>query len=269
MNQFAKEQLAAILRDAAKGSFPPADGGVTVLPQPSPRDAGVWGFTAHAVVFADVDQDWVTSHLPAGDLGAPLGPPFLQALSEATDRRPGSIDMLCVAEPLPGPPPIDLAAELERDPSAGSPGRSATATTSTPGEARTAAASCCSDAASRAGARRPSRSTRTGAAAASAARSPSRPAPGGPGRAALGAGLPRPTPRACGRSWRPGSGRSARRSCWPGARQHAPSEPRRPPATAASAAANAERSRASASGQSTPVRQPDPPPAPEPRAMRR
>ena len=114
MNQFAKEQLAAILRDAAKGSFPPADGGVTVLPQPSPRDAGVWGFTAHAVIFADVDQDWVTSHLPAGDLGAPLGPPFLQALCQATDRRPGSIDMLCVAEPLPGRPPIDLAAELER-----------------------------------------------------------------------------------------------------------------------------------------------------------
>ena len=114
MNQFAKEQLAAILRDAAKGSFPPADGGVTVLPQPSPRDAGVWGFTAHAVVFADVDQDWVTSHLPAGDLGAPLGPPFLQALCEATDRRPGSIDMLCVAETLPGPPPIELAAELDR-----------------------------------------------------------------------------------------------------------------------------------------------------------
>ena len=111
MNQFAKEQLSAILRDAAKGTFPPADGGVTVLPQPTARDAGVWGFTAHAVVFADVDQDWVASQLPAGDLGAPLGPPFLQALSAATSRRPGSIDMLCFAEPLPGPPPIDLTPE--------------------------------------------------------------------------------------------------------------------------------------------------------------
>lgn len=111
MNQFAKEQLAGILRDAAKGTFPPADGGVTVLPQPSDRDAGVWGFTAHAVVFADVDQDWVTSQLPVNDLGAPLGPPFLQALCAATDRRPGSIDMLCKAEPLSGPPDIDLTPE--------------------------------------------------------------------------------------------------------------------------------------------------------------
>jgi hypothetical protein len=111
VNQFARERLSAILREAAKGVFPPADGGVTVLPQPSERDAGVWGFTAHAVVFADVEPAWVTGQLPAGDLGAPLGPPFLQALCSATDRRPGSIDMLCVAEPLPGRPPIELTPE--------------------------------------------------------------------------------------------------------------------------------------------------------------
>lgn len=111
MNLFAKEQLAAILRDAATGKFPPADGGVTVLPQPSARDAGVWGFTAHAVVFADVDEDWVKKHLRTDNLSAPLGPPFLQALSTATNRNPGSIDMLCVAEPIDGPPPIDLSPE--------------------------------------------------------------------------------------------------------------------------------------------------------------
>lgn len=111
LNQFANERLVAILRDAAKGAFPPPDGGVTVLPQPSDRDAGVWGFTAHAVVFADVDEDWVTGQLPPGDLSAPLGPPFLQALSAATSRRPGSIDMLCTAAPLPGPPAIDLTPE--------------------------------------------------------------------------------------------------------------------------------------------------------------
>lgn len=111
MNQFARERLSAVLQDAAKGVFPPADGGVTILPQPSERDAGVWGFTAHAVVFADVEPAWVAGHLPSGDLGAPLGPPFLQALCAATDRRPGSIDMLCFAEPLPGPPPIELTPE--------------------------------------------------------------------------------------------------------------------------------------------------------------
>jgi len=111
LSQFAKERLAAILRDAAKGSFPPADGGVTVLPQPSARDAGVWGFTAHAVVFADVDQGWVTGHLDPDNLSAPLGPPFLQALSAATNRLPGSIDMLCFAEPVGGPPLIELTRE--------------------------------------------------------------------------------------------------------------------------------------------------------------
>jgi hypothetical protein len=102
-----------LLDDAADGRFPVADGGVTVLPQPSARDAGVLGFTAHAVVFADVDPEWVTSRLPPGDLGAPLGPPFLQALSAATNRQPGSIDMLCVADSLEGAPPVDLTPDCD------------------------------------------------------------------------------------------------------------------------------------------------------------
>jgi len=111
--QFAKTRLARLLRDAGEGRFPPADGRVTVLPQPSARDAGVLGFTAHAVVFADVEPDWVSNQLPPGDLGAPLGPPFLQALSAAMNRRPGSIDMLCVADPLTGPPPLDLTPDSD------------------------------------------------------------------------------------------------------------------------------------------------------------
>src|SRR5258708_33012050 len=104
-SQFAKVQLTGLLRAAAKGHFPAADGGVTVLPQPPARDAGGLGFTAHAVVFADVNPEWGTAPLPPGDLGAPLGAPFLQALSAATQRPPGSIDMLCGADPLPRPPP--------------------------------------------------------------------------------------------------------------------------------------------------------------------
>jgi predicted GNAT family acetyltransferase len=111
--QFAKTRLARLLRDAAEGRFPPADGLVTVFPQPSARDAGVLGFTAHAVVFADVEPDWVSNQLPPGDLGAPLGPPFLQALSAATNRRPGSIDMVCVADPQTGPPPLDLTPDSD------------------------------------------------------------------------------------------------------------------------------------------------------------
>jgi GNAT superfamily N-acetyltransferase len=108
------ESLAGVLADAASGRFPPADGGVTIMPQPSPRDAGVIGFTAHAVIFVDADPAWVASQLPAGDLSGPLSPPFLHALSQATSRPAGSIDMLCAAEPLTGPAPVDLS--RERDP---------------------------------------------------------------------------------------------------------------------------------------------------------
>jgi GNAT superfamily N-acetyltransferase len=103
--------LATLFADAAAGHFPPADGCVTVVPQPSPRDCGVIGFTAHAVVFADVDPHWVTAQMPPGDLSAPLSPPFLVALCEATGRRAHSIDMLCVAAPLTGRPPVELTPE--------------------------------------------------------------------------------------------------------------------------------------------------------------
>ncbi|MDX6311806.1 MAG: hypothetical protein QOF44_1270 [Streptomyces sp.] len=105
--------LERILADAAKGVFPPADGGVTVVPQPSPRDAGVLSFTAHAVVFADADPEWIRGLLPPGDLAAPLNPPFLTALSERLGRQVNNIDLLTLASSLPGPPPQDLGLELD------------------------------------------------------------------------------------------------------------------------------------------------------------
>jgi GNAT superfamily N-acetyltransferase len=103
-----REALSALLRDVAAGWFPPADGGVTILPQPGARDAGVIGFTAHAVVFIDSDPAWVTAQLPADDLAGPLSPAFLQALCEHTNRQAHGIDVLCIASPLPGPPRITL-----------------------------------------------------------------------------------------------------------------------------------------------------------------
>jgi len=103
--------LVAVLDDAAAGRFPPADGGVTIVPPPSARDAGVIGFTAHAVIFIDADPGWVAAQLPAGDLSGPLTPAFLQSLCTRTNRRAHSTDMLCVAPPLPGPPEIALMPE--------------------------------------------------------------------------------------------------------------------------------------------------------------
>jgi GNAT superfamily N-acetyltransferase len=109
------DALAGLLRDVAAGCFPPADGRVTVLPAPAARDAGVLGFTAHAVIFIDADPAWVTSQLPPGDLAAPLSPDFLQALCARTHRRSHGIDMLCVASELPGPPDIALTPASDRD----------------------------------------------------------------------------------------------------------------------------------------------------------
>jgi GNAT superfamily N-acetyltransferase len=109
----ARQALAAILDSVAKGEFPPADGSVTILPQPSDRDAGVNAFTACSVVFTDADPDWVSALLPAGDLGAPLSPRFLHAVAVATGREAHQTDVLACATALAGPAPIEVTAEAD------------------------------------------------------------------------------------------------------------------------------------------------------------
>jgi GNAT superfamily N-acetyltransferase len=96
--------LAALLDDVAAGRRPPADGTVTIMPQPSPRDAGVLAFTAHSVVYVDADPAWVRGLLPPGDLAGPMLPSFVQAVCAGIGRQATSTDMLCVAEGRPGPP---------------------------------------------------------------------------------------------------------------------------------------------------------------------
>ncbi len=104
----AEADLAAILDTVAVGRYPPPDGTVTILAQPSDRDAGVFSMTGRAVVFADTDPDWVIAQLPPGDLSAPLSAPFLAALAERLGRGSHSVDMVTCAAALPGPPPPDL-----------------------------------------------------------------------------------------------------------------------------------------------------------------
>ncbi|MYT23380.1 GNAT family N-acetyltransferase, partial [Streptomyces sp. SID7760] len=102
-----RDALAEILAAAAAGEFPPADGGTTVVPQPSARDAGVIAFTAHSVVFTDEDPRWVRSALAALEcdpLAATMHPRFLAALMDRTHRTTDTIDLLTVAGPLPGDP---------------------------------------------------------------------------------------------------------------------------------------------------------------------
>ncbi len=103
--------LAEILGRAARGVFPPADGGVTVVPQHSARDAGVLAFTAHSVVFTDEDPEWVHDTLRALDcdaLAATMNPRFLAAFMARTGRTTDTIDVMLVGEPLPGRPRPEL-----------------------------------------------------------------------------------------------------------------------------------------------------------------
>ncbi|MFF4119386.1 GNAT family N-acetyltransferase [Streptomyces sp. NPDC001714] len=105
------ETLRDILDAAARGVFPPPDGRTTVVPQPSPRDAGVLSFTAHSVVFVDEDPQWVYDTLratPSDPLAATMNSRFLTALMDRTGREQETIDALLVAGPLPGRPDLPL-----------------------------------------------------------------------------------------------------------------------------------------------------------------
>ncbi|MFC4022119.1 GNAT family N-acetyltransferase [Micromonospora sp. GCM10011542] len=113
-----RRSLADILDAAAHGHFPPPDGGTTVVPQPSPRDAGVIAFTAHSVVFTDEDPRWVRRTLATLDcdgLAATMNPRFLGALLDRTGRSTDTIDLLTVASPLAGAPPMGLRELVDAD----------------------------------------------------------------------------------------------------------------------------------------------------------
>lgn len=103
--------LADLLTDAADGNFPAPDGQVTVLPQPSRRDAGAIAFTGHSAVFLDEDPAWVRKTLASvgcDPLAAALNPRFLTALMDRTGRVTETVDLLTVAGALPGAPPVAL-----------------------------------------------------------------------------------------------------------------------------------------------------------------
>ncbi|GGS82495.1 GNAT family N-acetyltransferase [Streptomyces janthinus] len=105
------DTLRDILDAAARGVFPPADGGTTIVNQPSPRDAGVLAFTAHSVVFTDEDPGWIRRTLAAADcdrLAATMNARFLAVLMDRTGRTSDTIDVLLTGAALPGEPPLAL-----------------------------------------------------------------------------------------------------------------------------------------------------------------
>ncbi|HZC26748.1 MAG TPA: GNAT family N-acetyltransferase, partial [Actinopolymorphaceae bacterium] len=108
-------ELAQVYARVENGWFPPADGGLHVVPPPSPRTSVIAAFTAHTVVAAEVDPAWVRGHIPIGDLSAPMNPPFLSALCDRLDRRINAVDMVMLAAPLAGAPPLPLEELTEAD----------------------------------------------------------------------------------------------------------------------------------------------------------
>jgi GNAT superfamily N-acetyltransferase len=114
------ERLLRLLRDAAMGRPPAADGVVEVWPAPEGPVDAVLAFTAHHVVAAGVDPGLVAARLPDGDLAAPMSPGFLGWLGERLGSHPGSLDVVLAAEGLGGTPPLALrpGSDPERHPRA-------------------------------------------------------------------------------------------------------------------------------------------------------
>jgi GNAT superfamily N-acetyltransferase len=107
------DRLLRLLRDAALGTPPAADGVVEVWPAPAGAVDAVLAFTAHHVVAAEVDPDLVAARLPDGDLTAPTSPGFLGWLGERLGSHPGSLDVVPAAGGLGGTPPLELTAVVD------------------------------------------------------------------------------------------------------------------------------------------------------------
>jgi hypothetical protein len=57
----------------------------------------VVAFPGHIAIVTDLGAEWVAQRLPGEDLSAPLLPPFLGAMEEATGLRVNNIDMMLLA----------------------------------------------------------------------------------------------------------------------------------------------------------------------------
>lgn len=102
--------LGALLRDVEQGVFPPADGGLTLLPPPAPGTSAVLAFTGHLVVAAPVDLAWIRTVLAPGELSEVFLPPFLGPLAERTGLRANAIDLLLLAPPAAAAAGLPLSA---------------------------------------------------------------------------------------------------------------------------------------------------------------
>jgi hypothetical protein len=68
----------------------------------------VVAFPGLIVVAAAIDRPWLAHQTKDGEFGTPMSPPFLSALEQHLHLSTGNLDALLLADPLPGPPPIEL-----------------------------------------------------------------------------------------------------------------------------------------------------------------
>jgi GNAT superfamily N-acetyltransferase len=94
--------LRDMLHAAARGELPPADGRIDVVPPADGAAAAIIAFTAHYVFAAEVTREEVLERIPPGNLDAPLEVPFLTWFGDRTGSRPDGIDVVLVADPVPG-----------------------------------------------------------------------------------------------------------------------------------------------------------------------
>lgn len=98
-------ELAAMMRDAANGTFPDSDFSLRVAPLCGPA-AAVVAFTGMFVVAGPVTPAWVEARMDG--MASPLHPRLLLDLAERLHAPIGENDAVLAASPLPNPPPLRL-----------------------------------------------------------------------------------------------------------------------------------------------------------------
>ena len=93
------DRLGGLLRDAALGRFPAADGALEIVGSPPGRADAVVAFTAHAIVATSLDPGEVRAHVPSTDLGAAMDPRFLAWMASRLGAEPGVLDVVLAVVP--------------------------------------------------------------------------------------------------------------------------------------------------------------------------
>lgn len=91
--------LGPLLERVGRGQPLSANGAVSLLPEPGGAVvAAVLGVTAHHLIAADVDPDWLIARLATAGIGRPMQPDFLAALGRRLNAGAGGQDVLLVTD---------------------------------------------------------------------------------------------------------------------------------------------------------------------------